>query len=64
MLQGQARGQLHRDNIRLYWNEVEMITGYKQQKRTVQSTDEAKLAEDLDTLYTRFDKRDFHMEQE
>ena len=41
-----------------------MITGYKQQKRPVQTTDEAKLAEDLNTFYTRFDKRDFHMEQE
>ena len=41
-----------------------MITGYKQQKRPVQTTDEAKLAEDLNMFYTRFDKRDFHMEQE
>ena len=40
------------------------ITGYKQQKKPVQATDEAKLAEDLNTFYTRFDKRDFHMEQE
>ena len=40
-----------------------MITGYKQQKRPVQTTDEAKLAEDLITFYTRFDKRDFYMEQ-
>ena len=41
-----------------------MVTGYKQQKRPVQTADEAKLAEDLNTFYTRFDKRDFHMEQE
>ena len=52
------------NNARLYWRAIDMITGYKQQKRPVQSTDEATLAEDLITFYTRFDKRDFHMEQE
>ena len=30
----------------------------------MQAADEAKLAEDLNMLYTRSDKRDFHMEQE
>lgn len=40
-----------------------MITGYKQQKRSVQTTDEAKIAEDLNTFCTRFDKHDFHTEQ-
>ena len=52
------------NNARLYWRGIETITGYKQQKKPVQATDEAKLAEDLNTFYTRFDKRDFHMEQE
>ena len=52
------------NNGRLYWRGIEKITGYNQQKRPVQTTDEAKLAEDLDTFYTRFDKHDFHMEQE
>ena len=41
-----------------------MITRYKQQNRPVQAADEAKLVEDLNTFYSRSDKRDFHMEQE
>ena len=63
-LQGQTGNNFTGNNARLYWRGVEMITGYKQQKRPVQTTDEAKLAEDLNTFYTRFDKHDFHMEQE
>ena len=38
------------NNARLYWRGIETITGYKQQKRQVQTTDEAKLAEDLNTF--------------
>ena len=52
------------NNARLYWRGIETITGFKQQKRPVQTTDEAKLAEDLSTFCTSFDKRDFHTEQE
>ena len=35
-----------------------------QQKNPVKTTDKAKLAEDLNTFYTRFDQHDFHVEQE
>ena len=40
------------NNARLYWRGIETITGCKQQKRPVQTNDEAKLAEDLNTFYT------------
>ena len=47
------------NNATLYWMGIQPITGYKQQKRPVQTTDEIK-----STFYTRYDKRNFNMEQE
>ena len=46
-----------------YWMGIQPITGYKQQKRPVQTTDETKLHH-KNTFCTRYDKRNFHMEQE
>ena len=51
------------NNATLYWMGIQPITGYKQQKRPVQTTDETKLHH-KNTFYTRYDKRNFHMEQE
>ena len=51
------------NNARLYWMGIQPITGYKQQKRPVQTTDETKLHH-KNTFHTRYDKCNFHMEQE
>ena len=48
---------------RLVWSNVSTITGYKPKKGTIQTDDEKKLADELNTFYTRFDQQDFRTEQ-
>ena len=50
-------------NSRQYWQDVQTITGYKPKKVPLKTTDEAKLAGELNTFYARFDQRDFSEEQ-
>ena len=51
-------------NSRKSWENMNTITGYKQKKTGIQTEDELRLANDLNTFYTRFDKRDFKCEQQ
>ena len=48
---------------RQYWKGIETITGYKARKSQLQTGDDARLAEELNSFYTRFDKYDFSDQQ-
>ncbi|XP_070184747.1 uncharacterized protein [Littorina saxatilis] len=50
-------------NSRQYWQDVQTITSYKPKKVPLKTTDEAKLAGELNTFYARFDQRNFSEEQ-
>ena len=51
-------------NARQYWRDIGTITGHKQGKVPLQTSDESKLAADLNKFYARFDQRDFSSEQQ
>ena len=46
------------NNPRQYWKGIETITGYKARKSQLQAADNARLAEELNSFYTRFDKEE------
>jgi hypothetical protein len=46
------------------WQNISTITGYKPKKADLQADDEKKLADELNVFYTRFDQRDFSLEQQ
>ena len=48
---------------RKMWQGIQTITGCKPKKKQPAVTDEAKLAEELNEFYTRFDRYDFSTEQ-
>ena len=47
-----------RNDPRQYWIGIETITGYKARKSQLQAGDNARLAEELNSFYTRFDKEE------
>jgi hypothetical protein len=51
------------NNSRLFWKNIETITGYKQKKKGLQADDEEQLANNLNVFYTHFDRCDFHTQQ-
>ena len=48
---------------RQYWKGIETITGYKARKPQLQTEDDARLSEELNSFYTQFDKYDFSEQQ-
>ena len=47
----------------MYWKAIEKITGYKARKSQLQTGDDARLAKELNSFYTRFDMYDFSDQQ-
>ena len=62
-LQSKLEDKFKRNDPRQYWKAREKITGYKARKSQLQTGDDARLAKELNSFYTRFDMYDFSDQQ-